>query len=405
MDNISFKSNNNNQPYLLCLACNALYLKPDLDQQRRCAFCRSRSIIIHKELSQLCIAHIDCDSFFASVEKRDNPHLIDKPLIIGGRERGVVAAACYIARMYGVHSAMSMFEALKKCPKAVVLSPDIAKYRSVGQQIKTLMRNAALVVEPLSIDEAYLKLPLHTQKNKPAPCQILSALLKRIEYETGISASAGLSYNKMLAKLASDLDKPRGFSVIGQEEAIEFLASLPVSKLWGVGQAMEQKLKRMGLHHIGQLQQLDEGFLRQIFGKIGNLMHHFANAKDPREVKASTITKNISVETTFAHDIQSYSLLHDKLENQVQDLMQRMQKTNFSAHCLTLKLRDQNFQTHTRTRHFFAPTLNAQKTLEMAIYLLQLIYQPSKKYRLLGLGFSDLHPKDQADPPDLFDDL
>ncbi len=409
---------------LLCLDCSGLWEQESLTYQtknatdalqkksikfyqnvQRCIACKSERLVFHEEIVHLELAHIDCDSFFASVEKRDNPKLIDKPVIIGGESRGVVAAACYVARMYGIHSAMPMFRAKQLCPNAVIIHPKIDKYRQVGRQIRHLMQDAASKIEPLSIDEAYLQfLPsqTHDPYHHPFACQVLAALLKRIEYQTGISVSAGLSYNKMLAKLASDFDKPRGFKVIGRQEAKKFLAPQPISRLWGVGPAMSTKLKRMGINTIGQMQQMDPNTVRHIFGKTGSRLVQFANASDNRKVESSSETKSVSVESTFAKDIASYAELVNEMEKMTQQLIDRANKANFSARALTLKLRDSKFRIYTRTRHFKQPTLAPEKVLELGHFLLLKAFEPTKHYRLLGLGFSDLEASEEADPPDLF---
>src|SRR5258707_490217 len=214
----------------LCRDCGALAASPA--DAGRCGACGSPRIVAHAELDALSIAHIDCDAFYATVEKRDRPELAEQPVIVGGRQRGVVLACCYVARLYGVRSAMPMFKALAACPHAVVIRPDMAKYREVGRAVRAEMRRLTPLVEPLSIDEAFLDLSGTESVHGAAPAQLLAALARRVAASLGVTVSIGLSYNKFLAKLASDLDKPRGFAVIGRKEAAEFLADKPVGWLW-----------------------------------------------------------------------------------------------------------------------------------------------------------------------------
>src|SRR6202035_1239450 len=243
----------------LCRDCGALAPKPAVSG--RCAGCGSPRLVVHDELAALSIAHIDCDAFYATVEKRDRPELAEQPVIVGGRQRGVVLACCYVARLYGVRSAMPMFKALAACPHAGVIRPDMAKYREVGRAVRAEMRRLTPLVEPLSIDEAFLDLSGTAGLHGAAPAQLLAGLTRRVEDAFGITASIGLSHNKFLAKLASDLDKPRGFAVIGRAEARGFLADKPVGWLWGVGGAMQRRLAADGITRIGQLGALDEGDL------------------------------------------------------------------------------------------------------------------------------------------------
>src|SRR6478672_2313261 len=266
---------------VLCRDCSALEAAPaDSGTPARCPECGSPRVVAHPELADLALAHLDCDAFYATVEKHRRPELADRPVIVGGSgERGVVLACCYVARIYGVRSAMPMFKALAACPDAVVVRPDMAKYHEVGRAVRAEMRRLTPLVEPLSIDEAFLDLSGTASLHGAAPAQLLAALTRRVEDQFGITASIGLSHNKFLAKLASDLDKPRGFAVIGRAEARAFLADKPVGWLWGVGGAMQRRLAGDGIARIGQLAALDERHL------------------DPEGQ-----TKSISAETTFAQD-------------------------------------------------------------------------------------------------------
>ncbi|MEC7398276.1 MAG: DNA polymerase IV, partial [Pseudomonadota bacterium] len=278
----------------LCRNCLASH-GDDLSGER-CEKCGSPRIVRHSELHDLTIAHIDCDAFYASVEKRDNPSLADKPVIIGGGQRGVVAAACYVARLYGIRSAMPMFKAKQACPDAVVIRPNMAKDKAVGEQIRDLMREVTPLVQPLSIDEAFLYLTDVVAEGNNSAAMRLAALVLRIEQKIGVNTSIGLSYNKFLAKIASDLDKPRGFAVIGRAEACDFLADKPVGMLWGVGRSLAGKLRRNGITKIGQLQRIEEQELVAKYGVVGSRLYHFARGNDTRKVEPNSQIKSISAE-------------------------------------------------------------------------------------------------------------
>jgi DNA polymerase IV len=236
---------------------------------RRCVSCGSPRLLLHNELNSLAISHVDCDAFYASVEKRDDPSLVDKPVIIGGGKRGVVSTACYIARIYGVRSAMPMFKALDLCPHAVVIKPNMEKYGRVGREVRALMLEMTPLVEPISIDEAFLDLSGTQLLHRSPASYTLAKFAKRVQSEIGISVSVGLSYCKFLAKIASDMEKPRGFSIIGREEAVAYLGALPVSKIWGVGKAFEASLNGDGITMIAQLQSMDETALMKRYGVMG----------------------------------------------------------------------------------------------------------------------------------------
>ncbi|HEV2187728.1 MAG TPA: DNA polymerase IV, partial [Stellaceae bacterium] len=284
----------------LCRECGSLAAAPS--ESGRCASCGSPRVVEHAELHTLAIAHIDCDAFYATVEKRDRPELANQPVIVGGGQRGVVLACCYVARLYGVRSAMPMFKALAACPHAVIIRPNMAKYREVGRAVRAEMRQVTPLVEPLSIDEAFLDLTGTQPVNGTSPAQALVALVRKIEATLGVTASIGLSYNKFLAKIASDLDKPRGFAVIGRGDANSFLADKPVGLLWGVGAAMQRRLAADGIALIGQLRALDDREMARRYGKMGLRLAHLARGEDSRQVEATSRAKSISAETTFAHD-------------------------------------------------------------------------------------------------------
>src|SRR5690606_32234155 len=262
----------------------------------RCDACGSPRVARHAELYSLTIAHIDCDAFYASVEKRDRPELRDRPVIIGGGKRGVVSTACYIARIRGVRSAMPMFKALEACPDAVVLKPDMEKYAAVGRQVRGMMQALTPLVEPISIDEAFLDLSGTERLHGRPPALVLAEFSRRVEREIGITASVGLSYCKFLAKIASDLEKPRGFSVIGRAEALAFLADKPVSMIWGVGKAFAASHERDRIRTIGQLQTMERDELMHRYGAMGDRLYHLSRGRDDRRVHPDHDAKSVSAE-------------------------------------------------------------------------------------------------------------
>ncbi len=235
----------------------------------RCPRCRSPRVTSHPELFDLTIAHMDCDAFYASVEKRDNPELRDKPVIIGGGKRGVVSTACYIARIKGVKSAMPMFQALKLCPEAVIVRPRMEAYVTASREVRALMDELTPVVEPLSLDEAFMDLSGTARLHHAPPAVMLARLVKRMRDELGLTGSIGLSHNKFLAKVASDLDKPRGFSVIGKAETVEFLRHKPVRLIWGIGPAAQESLAAAGIRSFNDLHRWDKADLHRPFRRHG----------------------------------------------------------------------------------------------------------------------------------------
>ena len=355
----------------------------------RCAKCRSPRVKHHPELNDLSIAHIDCDAFYATVEKRDNPALLDKPVIIGGGTRGVVSTACYIARIKGVKSAMPMFTALKLCPEAVVIRPDMKKYAGVGQQVRELMLEFTPLVQPISIDEAFLDLSGTTRLHGHSCAISLAYLLKAIETKIGISASAGLSYNKYLAKVASDLEKPRGFSVIGKAEAKVFLAERPVSLIWGVGRAFQETLRKDGIVLIGQLQTMERNELMRRYGVIGARLYHFARGEDVRRVSPREDAKSISSETTFDTDISNYEELERILWQLAEKVSYRAKADGVSGQTVVLKLKTADFKTRSRNKTLIDPTQLAHNIFAAAQPLLKREAK-GQKFRLIGVGISHL---------------
>lgn len=367
---------------------------------QRCAQCGSPRLVSHPELSKLAIAHIDCDAFYASIEKRDDPSLKDLPVIVGGGHRGVVSAACYVARLYGVRSAMPMFQALKACPDAVVIRPNMAKYSTVGGEVRTIMKDYTPLVQPLSIDEAFLDLSGTEKLHKGSPARTLALILKRIEAEIGVTGSVGLSYNKFLAKVGSDLDKPRGFSVIGMAEATQFLATRPVKIIWGVGRALEGKLRRDGITTVGHLQKVDEEKLVARYGVIGHRLYNFSRGQDDRTVSPSSAPKSISSETTFADDIYNLETLCKRMWPLCEKVSDRLKKRSLAGRTVTLKLKRADFQLLTRSRTLANPTELAEVIYQTALALLER-EADGPAFRLIGVGVADIVDAEDADPPDL----
>ncbi len=372
------------------------------DGGRRCAACGGPRMIADPELDALAIGHIDCDAFYASVEKRDDPSLQDKPVIIGGGRRGVVSTACYIARISGVRSAMPMFKALKACPDAVVIKPDMHKYARVGRQVRAMMEDLTPLVEPLSIDEAFLDLSGTERIHGNPPALTLADLARRIEIEIGITVSVGLSYCKFLAKVASDLDKPRGFSVIGRAEAVSFLACQPVTLIWGVGKRFAATLARDGIQTIGQLQAMDETTLTRRYGTMGQRLYHLARGEDARTVARRQSVKSVSHETTFNVDHADAPALVPVLRVQAEKVSARLKAKGLAGRTVTLKLKDDGFQTRTRNRRLDAPTQLADRIFHTALPMLQRELDGTR-YRLLGVAVSELSDAHDADPADLVD--
>lgn len=367
-----------------------------------CPRCGSTRIIEHDELLDLSIAHIDCDAFYASVEKRDNPSLKDRPLLVGHPGgRGVVATACYVARQYGPRSAMPMFKALELCPLAVVIAPDMAKYRVVSQQIRGLFFQATPLVEPLSLDEAYLDLSQDARLVERAPAVLLARLARAIERRVGITVSVGLSYNKFLAKMASDRDKPRGFSVIGQAEARDLLAPLPVGALFGVGKATAQRMEDAGITTIAQLQNLAEADLIARFGKFGRALYLMSRGQDNRRITPDRPAKSVSNETTFARDIRDLTGLADKLGPLADKVAGRLDRAQLAGRTVVLKLKTADFQSLTRNHRLPDPTCRADTIRAAALALLEREID-GRPFRLIGVGVTDLCASAEADPPDLF---
>ncbi|MEM9279935.1 MAG: DNA polymerase IV [Pseudomonadota bacterium] len=374
-----------------------------LDQKpARCSNCGSPRVVSHPELRKLLIGHIDCDAFYASVEKRDNPKLADKPVIIGGGRRGVVSTACYIARIRGVHSAQPMFKALKACPEAVVIKPNMEKYAEAGHQIREVMRELTPLVEPLSIDEAFLDLSGTQRLHGASPAEMLIRLAKRIHEEMELTVSIGLSYCKFLAKVASDMNKPRGFSVIGQQEALSFLRKQPVSIVWGVGKVTQKMLAKDGITDLSTVQDMEETELARRYGSMGLHLARLARGEDSRHVSPGSGAKSISAETTFGDDVSASENLLPVLRKLSERVSRRLKKKHIAGQTITLKLKTADFKTRTRSRQIPDPTQLEDRIFRSGSDLL-LPELDGTKFRLLGIGVSTLGPDENADPYDLVD--
>ncbi len=369
---------------------------------RRCAACGSPRLLLHSELNQLSIAHIDCDAFYATVEKRDDPTLRDKPLIIGGGKRGVVATCCYIARTFGVRSAMPMFKALALCPRAVVIRPDMTKYASVARQVRGLMMELTPLVEPLSIDEAFLDLSGTQALHGGSAALVLSRFANRVESDLGITVSIGLSYCKFLAKIASDLDKPRGFTVVGRSDATSFLSERPIGIVSGIGKVMQERLARAGLLRFGDLQMHAEADLLRLCGPEGQRLYRLAHGLDDRKVTPERETKSISAETTFETDLSLAEDLVPLLHRLSEKIALRLRRSGLATRGLSLKLKTADFKIRTRARSGFAPTQLSNRIFAAARELL-LKELDGTRFRLIGIAAHDLCAEAEADQGDLVD--
>jgi DNA polymerase-4 len=385
-------------PRCFCRDCLA-----DLDfKARRCGQCGSPRLVRHRALAALTLAHIDCDAFYATVEKRDNPEIADRPVIIGGGKRGVVSAACYIARTFGVRSAMPMFKALELCPDAAVVSPDMAKYVRVGRQVREAMQALTPLVEPLSIDEAFLDLSGTERVHGMIPAKVLARFAAEVETNIGITVSVGLSCNKFLAKIASDLDKPRGFAALDQEEGCALLKDKPVGFIFGVGPATQERLLQRGFRTVGDLQRADEIEMMKQFAAEGRRLWRLARGIDDRVVVPDRDAKTISNETTFDTDIRDFATLERILWRLSEKVSSRLKSGELSGSTITLKLKTADFRQRTRAQSIQGPTQLAAKIFATARELLAREIDGTA-FRLIGTGVSALKPGSQADDTDMLD--
>lgn len=375
----------------LCRDCLATF-----DTGARCPACRSPRVLAHPELFDLSIAHMDCDAFYASVEKRDNPALADLPVIVGGGTRGVVSTCCYIARISGVRSAMPMFQALKLCPGAVVVKPRMSVYVEVSRRIRALMEDLTPDIEPLSLDEAFLDLSGTARLHGAPPALMMARLVRRMETDLGLSASVGLSHNKFLAKIASDLDKPRGFSVIGRAETQDFLTPRPVRLIWGVGTATQTALEKAGIRTIGDLLRWDRADLTARFGAMGDRLWHLARGQDHRRVQRDERLKSISKETTFGEDTADPDILDGHLWRLAEQVADRAKAKALAGRTVTLKLKRDDFQLVTR-RHALGDATQIADRIYRAARDLFDAAGAKGPFRLIGVGISDLCSEAEAD--------
>jgi DNA polymerase-4 len=368
----------------------------------RCPACSSPRLVRHAELDRLTIAHVDCDAFYATIEKREDPSLTDKPVIVGGGKRGVVAAACYIARTYGIRSAMPMFEALRRCPQAVVIKPTMAKYAKVGREVRRAMFELTPLVEPLSIDEAFLNLTGTERLHGMSAAKVLARFARQVEREFGITISIGLSANKFLAKIASDLDKPRGFAVLGQAEAATFLAPKPVGFVYGVGAASAAKLAADGYRLIADLQRADERELIRRYGEEGTRLARLAHGIDARSVDPARESKSISAETTFERDVGDFRPLEQTLWSLTEKVSARLKANALAGSTVALKLKSADFKLRTRAQGLGAPTQLASRIFAATRELLRREVGLTR-FRLIGIGVSSLEETHGSDLADLLD--
>ena len=382
----------------LCRDCLTVF-----DHGTRCPGCRSPRVVAHPELFDLSIAHMDCDAFYASVEKRDHPELRDRPLIVGGGRRGVVSTCCYLARIKGVRSAMPMFRALKLCPDAMVLPPRFPAYAEASRAIRAMMGDLTPAVEPLSLDEAFMDLSGTMRLHGAPPAVMLARLVRRMKDELGLTGSIGLSHNKFLAKIASDLDKPRGFSVIGRKETRDFLRPRPVRTIWGIGPAAQEALDRVGVHTIADLERWEKDELVRRFGAMGERLWHLARGEDARRVTPDEPVRSISSETTFDEDTADPALLDGHLWRMADKTASRAKARGLAGATVTLKLRRADFRILTRRMTLSYPTQTADRTYQTARGLLDQVNDPGP-FRLLGVGLSGIVPERGDDPQrDLLD--
>lgn len=367
-----------------------------------CPTCGSGRILAHPNLADLSIAHIDCDAFFAAIEKRDNPDLRDKPVIVGGGKRGIVATCCYIARLHGVRSAMPMFKALKLCPEAVVVRPNREAYTTASRQIREKLQALTPLVQMISIDEGYLDLTGTERVNGAIPAAALSRMAREIEAEIGITISIGLSENKFLAKTASEMDKPRGFAVISAAEARDLLGPKPIGYLHGVGPAFARKLEAGGLKTVSDVQRLEVRDMIGRYGETGLWLHQRANGIDNRPVTPESERKSVSAERTFDRDISDPAILEDRLWLVCEETAARAKRHGVEGTTITLKLKTKQFRSLTRSVTLSTGTQLAQTLFRTAKPLLERETQKGQAYRLIGIGLSHLQDA-RGDERDLID--
>tara|TARA_B100000768_G_scaffold181759_1_gene206239 strand:- start:1085 stop:2347 length:1263 start_codon:yes stop_codon:yes gene_type:complete len=356
---------------------------------KRCSNCGLPRITAHPELFSLSIAHMDCDAFYASVEKRDNPELASTPVIIGGGQRGVVSTACYVARVRGVRSAMPMFQALKLCPEAVVVRPRMDEYVKASKAIRTMMLDLTPAIEPLSLDEAFMDMTGTAKLHGAPPAVMLARLIKRMKDELGLTGSIGLSHNKFLAKVASDLDKPRGYSVIGLAETDDFLRDKPIGLIWGVGAVAQEQLSKAGIRTFADLLRWDRQDLGKRFGSLGERLWNLARGHDLRRVTSHAPVKSISNETTFFEDTSDPDILDGHIWRLAEKVSDRAKARDLAGRVVMLKLKRKDHTSLSRRLSLRDPTQIADRIYRTARDLFDQA-GPQGPYRLIGVGLSDL---------------
>lgn len=352
-----------------------------------------------------CIVHLDLDAFYAAVEMIENPELEGKPILIGGRpeERGVVATASYPARAYGVRSAMAMSRALQLCPQAIVLSPRHSLYREYSHKVMAILRQATSLVEQVSIDEAYLDLTPQSAPRIEAWNQgidIARKLQDRVKTEIGLSASLGVATNKLVAKVASDRDKPGGLTIVRPGESASFLAPLPVRVLWGIGPVTAARLAERNVTTVGELALVPEEELRAQFGKHGAAMARHARGIDDRPIQTERTAKSIGQERTFRRDLVDPQAMQNELQRMSEGVSRRLHAADVVAGTISIKLRYADFSTLTRQKRLPNPTDDTDAIYEIAVELWQGVWQRGRAVRLLGITGQQLGPAgQQRDPP------
>lgn len=350
------------------------------------------------------IIHVDMDAFYASVEQRDDPQLRGRPVAVGGRERGVVAAASYEARTFGVRSAMPSKTAMRQCPDLIFVKPRFEVYREVSRQIRDIFGRYTPLVEPLSLDEAYLDVTENMQEIVSAT-QIARQIRAAILAETGLTASAGVSYNKFLAKAASDYRKPDGLTVIPPAYGEAFVAALPIGKFYGVGPVTAAKMQRLGIESGADLRLQSAGFLERHFGKFGAYYYSIARGIDHRCVRPDRVRKSVGSETTFFTDLTARDEIEAAVASIMEDVWRRCEKAGATGRTLTLKIKYADFQQITRSRTSEAP-IAARGDLEQASRdLVKGLFPLPKSVRLLGLTLSNLQAPAQTQADQLALDL
>ena len=374
------------------------------NEEGRCPSCSSPLVVSHSELFDLNIAHMDCDAFYASVEKRDNPDLADKPVIIGGGRRGVVSTACYIARIRGVKSAMPMFKALEKCPDAVVIRPRMKIYAEISQQIRAMMNDITPLVEPLSLDEAFMDMSGTHKLHGAPPAVMLAKLMDRISDNLGLTGSIGLSHNKFLAKIASDLNKPNGYSIIGEAETSSFLKDKSIRLIWGVGASTQKSLEKSGIRTFLDLLRWDRKDLVSKFGSMGDRLWFLARGQDARVVSNSDRIKSISNETTLNENTSNIRVLEGHLWRLCEKVSSRAKSKGLAGTIMILKLKSSNHKIITRRVTLRDPTYMADVLFRSTYPLMEAAIE-SGPFRLVGAGLSGLCLASQAQrEPELLDD-